>query len=345
MSEHERMGPPAVEPLSEIAWHRVEKSLFATLDCDVAVPAHAPSRRWRGWAIGGGAVALAAAAILLLVLRTPPAAPAGEAAATRPTAPSRVVTQATPTAVQFGDAAITIGAQSALTLHGNADDGVLIVLERGAAGFEVAPRAGRPPFVLQAGDVSVRVVGTRFTVSRSGDAASVEVTEGHVEVVARGRRVQLYAGDSWSSDGDREAAVDGSATPPGGLAAAPFDADAAVAPAPPDAAAPADAAVAPAPAVDKRVKATRPARDGKAAFERAAALEATDPRAALRAYRSLASERGPWAANALYAAGRLAAELRDREAAVKLLGEYVRRYPSGGNAADARALLRSLEPR
>ncbi len=352
MSERDRLGPPPVEPLSEIAWHRVEKSLFATLDCDASAPVvRAAAPTWWRWAAGGGlALAAAAALVAIVVTRDDGAATArdGGAATWRPDAPSRVATLDAPTEVQFGDAHITVEANSALTLHGDADAGVLILLERGAATFEVAPRAGRPPFVLQAGEVSVRVVGTRFTVSRSGDAASVDVTEGHVEVVAQGHRVQVHAGESWSSGGDREAAAGGLVAPPGGIAAALLSDESdddeggdvtqaeSVQGAPGDAGGTAVTAPRPRP---------RASRDDKASFERAAALEASDPRAALAAYRDLARGRGAWAANALYAAGRLAAELDDRKTATRLLGDYLRRYPTGANAADARALLRTLEPR
>ncbi|MCA9676596.1 MAG: hypothetical protein KC464_16305, partial [Myxococcales bacterium] len=51
------MSPP-VEPLSDIAWQRVERQLFATLDCDEAVsrptrvPTPAPRTPWLRWALG-----------------------------------------------------------------------------------------------------------------------------------------------------------------------------------------------------------------------------------------------------------------------------------------------------
>jgi hypothetical protein len=329
--KREPLAPPPVEPLSDIAWARVERQLFATLDCDNSAPIRVPARSWPRWAIAGGALALAAAAaVILVVASSDDAAKPAEVAATRPAtaAPSRVVTQDAPSSVTFGDAAIEVAAHSAVTLHGAADDGVLVMLERGAATFEVAPREARPAFVVQAGEVTVRVVGTRFTVERSGDAARVDVIEGHVEVVARGLRVQVLAGESWSTDGDREAAIRGSAAPPVDIAAAPFD--------PP--------VVEPKPEPKPKAKAPAPTYDPRVAFERVAALEASDPAKALAEYKKLARYKGPWAANALYAAGRLAAELGRRDEAIQLLERYLDKYSSGGNAADARALLRSLAP-
>jgi hypothetical protein len=385
-ADRERMGPPPVEGLSDVTWQRVERGLFASLDCDAAVAEPAiPARRraWQPWALAGGLAVACTAAALLLVRPAPSGGGASAADAGAGPAPARVVTQDASTEVTFGDATITVDAESAVTMHGDLERGVLIVLERGAAAFAVAPRDGRPPFVVQAGEVTVRVIGTRFEVSRSGDAARVDVTEGHVEVVARGRRVQVRAGDSWASNGDREAVVRGQVTGPGEVAAAPFlesssDEEEAGLPlggrqprdGEPGDGRPSDGlpwegqssagAVAVSPEVASR-EASRDAEPAtarprprqrtsrsdvpdldRARFERAAALERKDARAALAEYQAIAGERGRWAANALYAAGRLAAELRD-PAAAALLGTYLRRYPRGGNAADARTLLDQLE--
>ncbi len=58
----------------------------------------------------------------------------------------------------------------------------LVVLESGEALFEVAKNTKRP-FVVQAGNVRVRAVGTAFVVRRaSGDDVEVTVTEGTVDV-------------------------------------------------------------------------------------------------------------------------------------------------------------------
>jgi len=63
-----------------------------------------------------------------------------------------------------------------------------VQLQQGEAWFEVA-RDKAKPFVVEAGDVRVRAVGTAFSVRRYGNGAEVLVTEGKVEV--------------WNADGVR----------------------------------------------------------------------------------------------------------------------------------------------
>jgi hypothetical protein len=77
-------------------------------------------------------------------------------------------------------------------------------------------------------------------------------------------------------------------------------------------------------------------------YETAARLERTDPARALRVYTELARGSDAWAQNALYAAGRLQADRGARTDAARLLEEYLRRFPLGSNAQDARALRESL---
>jgi len=80
----------------------------------------------------------------------------------------------------------------------------------------------------------------------------------------------------------------------------------------------------------------------QARYEAAERLERTDPARALRLYSDLSRGTDPWAQNALYAAGRLQADRGARGDAVRLLEEYLRRFPRGSNAQDARALRESL---
>src|SRR5581483_4214061 len=68
-------------------------------------------------------------------------------------------------------------------------------------------------------------------------------------------------------------------------------------------------------------------------------LEATRPDDALVIYRELAGGTGPWAMNALFAAGRLEAERGHRESARRLLREYEARFPTGPNIDDAQRLI------
>ena len=54
-------------------------------------------------------------------------------------------------------------------------------LDRGEAYFEVAHLAGRP-FVVHAGDRTVTVLGTKFSVRRDGEKVTVSVIEGRVKI-------------------------------------------------------------------------------------------------------------------------------------------------------------------
>lgn len=72
-----------------------------------------------------------------------------------------------------------------------------ILLRRGEAWFQVAKDAERP-FVVSAGRVQVRAVGTAFSVRRDGDGVDVMVTEGVVETWVEGQagaRQRLSAGN------------------------------------------------------------------------------------------------------------------------------------------------------
>jgi hypothetical protein len=324
---------PPIEGLSDIAWQRVEKNLFAALDCEPA-GTPAPRRTRTAWMFAAAGFAAAAAALLLWVL-VPTRAPTTPRSDAPTTTASRVVTQDSPSEVIYGEAAILVDPSSALSMQGDAEHGVVITLERGAATFSVAPRLHRPAFTVQAGDATVRVVGTRFTVARDGDSARISVIEGHVEVLAHGQRIQLLAGESYDSSGapaqvvqreDRHSSVE---SPDGLLREGQSSAGAVTAdPEPSGSGTP-------------RPRQRSSSLSSREQYEAAASLEATDQAAALAAYQKLAKGTDKWAANALFAAGRLAAELGRADAA-ELLDQYVARYPKGANAADARTLLRSL---
>jgi transmembrane sensor len=73
-----------------------------------------------------------------------------------------------------------------------AQDERRIVLREGEASFQVAHDEQRP-FVVQAGDVSVRAVGTAFSVRMRRHDVEVVVTEGVVEVVRNGGTSRVAA--------------------------------------------------------------------------------------------------------------------------------------------------------
>lgn len=92
-----------------------------------------------------------------------------------------------------------------------------VLLERGEAWFQVAKDAERP-FVVEAGDVRVRAVGTAFSVHKLGGQVDVRVTEGVVEIWRVGqeatkKRVSAGAQAVLAQDGVAAAAIMASAEP------------------------------------------------------------------------------------------------------------------------------------
>jgi transmembrane sensor len=339
-------------------WNRIERGVWSHLDAPGrAQPALAAPRRW--W-LAAAPLAIAAAIIVAVIAPrwTTPQLD-GE--------PSRVVSGTAPAAVSLGDVHIELDAETALsTAHESAH--AIVVLEHGGAWFSVAPRGRRPAFVVRAGDATIRVIGTRFHVSRAGEHSAVIVEHGKVEARFRGTTAEIGAGQRWSSGApDRIESL--AAAPP------------AAAPTPPEAAPTTPAAPAPAPdasgsagvrTADRTSPARKPAskslsginaqaapstqlppttqapratqalvdRD-HAEYDRLAALEPTSPEAALTGYLALARRASLWADPALFAAARLAADRRDHRARA-LLELYLTRFPGGANALDARQLVARL---
>jgi hypothetical protein len=337
MTDEPRRGPPPIEPLSDAAWSRVERGVWAQLDAEPGArrAAEAP-RRW--WLVVAPVAAAAAVAALVLAIRVGPAAL---------DEPSRVVSGPAPSSVQFGDSHIDLDASTALTMRHEAEH-PMVMLERGGAWFTVAPRQARPAFIVRAGDATVQVVGTRFRVVRSDERIAVEVERGRVDVNFRGGTAEIGAGQRWSSDAPGQ--IIATAPPPPPHAAEP---SAATAPEPEPEIEPT-----PAPAPPARKHAPRPpvhtagsadaaepapgaADADRAEYDRLAALEPRSPDAALAGYLALAHGTSRWAAPALFAAGRLAHDRHDRRAG-SLLTIYLQRFPDGANAADARELLDRL---
>ncbi|MBK9033216.1 MAG: FecR domain-containing protein [Myxococcales bacterium] len=357
MSDERDTLVPPVEPLPDLTWARLERQLWQALDAPPPrTVADAPPRlaRWRWPMIAAGAIAAAAAIALVWPRGSHAPLTAGAREGSAIATPSRIATAGAATELSFGDADIELAPQSTLFLGGDDRRGVDLLLERGRARFEVAHRDGRPPFIVRAGAVRITVVGTGFTVVRDGDSAQVEVTHGVVEVVAAGHRDRLVAGQLWDHGLVRTGELAVRSDVPTMVATAP----APVAPAPAAADAPATDAPTTAPTHDAPpVIAPRPpgvtasprhaptgptATDPKAAFAAAAALEASAPARALAAYLDLADGASSWAAPALYAAARLAFDRGDAARARTLSARYLRSFPGGRNALDARALLERL---
>jgi hypothetical protein len=180
--------PVEVDPWSDGHWSRMERDLFEKLDATGG--ARAPERRpaVRRRVVFGG---LAAAATLALVFYVRPPG------FLRSTDRLRVATTDSASEITVGESSLVVAPKSFVMVSGDDDRGVDVVLDRGAVTCEVAPRKGRPAFVVDAGEVRVRVIGTRFTVARYESAVSVVVDHGTVEVSASGQVTVLHDGERW----------------------------------------------------------------------------------------------------------------------------------------------------
>jgi hypothetical protein len=351
-----------VEPLAEPRWARIRHAVYERIhaDADASGPVAAresPLRRvgaspiarapaWRVWA--------AAAAVVIAVTMASLAYRTVTARGGRLADPSRIATGAAASHVVLDGVTLDVAAESAVVVSGDAARGILVVLDRGSVTLDVDPRAARAGFVVQAGEVRVRVVGTRFGVSRWMDRASVEVERGTVEVDASGRTVQVHARETWRSADSTETK---GAPPASGsvVAAAAPSSRVTVEATPPERAehgrirsraseAPAAASraakvveSAPDPAVAKPVTPQQPS--SQQLYETAAQLELSDPARAIALYRQVVARGDSWLADALFAQGRLEAERGGNGQARATLTEYLARFPRGSNADDARLLL------
>lgn len=336
----DRLGPPPVEPLSDVTWARVERGLWARMDGGATVQVTPPPRRWR-WLVTP--LVATAAVIAIVVIVRDPAAPKTEIVDRASSADDvRVVAPATAsTTASFEDAHIELAPASAIVMR---RDRPTTVLERGAAWFAVAPRIDRPPFVVLAGDATVRVLGTRFRVTRRDDRVGVDVDHGVVEVQFQGRVVVLHDHQTWTSEDPQRVTLLALADPP--VVPPPVAPTTGVntpdiVPTPPVIKPPAKAELLkPEQPKPEPPKQASPDLD-QAKFEQLSVLEKSNPRAAMTGYLELSRRSSRWAANALYAAGRLAADRKDPRA-VTFLTVYLRRFPTGANVEDARAVLARL---
>ena len=331
------------EPLSEQRWHKIEQRVFARLNAAElpgALDSNQPTPFWRRRASGW---VLASAATLLLVIFALSRSNGGSIPSV-----SRISTGVTASHVVLPGVVLDVGPESAVLVSGNAEESALIVLDRGEVKCDVAHRRPGASLFVQAGELSVEVVGTRFTVRRQEDVASVSVQEGVVRVKLRGRSTSVKAGETWPPA--LTAAANSASSVPevrrsSELPEVVSSADSSV-----DALRPREPASKP--RVIKEAKAgstgnTPTTEDStpsvRQRFERATQIEPEEPAEAIRLYEGIENGGSSWAANALFAHGRLEAARGNRVAGRRILTQYLRRFPAGANAPDARLLLSRLE--
>jgi hypothetical protein len=194
-------GRIPVEPLDEERLTNIERRVVAgAVDAAVRRPDIGAPRRHAGWAFA--VVALVAAGAIGWMLHPAPRAPG-----IAEQAPVRVETAAQRSVLDLGDARIESDPATAFELT-RPGGGVVIALARGKVELDVAKRGARPPLIVRAGETSVVVVGTRFTVDY-GDGrgeVDVQVREGVVRVVHQQQETRVAAGQAWHTRGGLVAA-------------------------------------------------------------------------------------------------------------------------------------------
>jgi ferric-dicitrate binding protein FerR (iron transport regulator) len=200
----EKLGPPPVERLSDVAWARVERNVFSRVAEGTVTSANASreirseKRTGNKWLWLAVPAAAAAAFALAFFSMSGPSAPvvSGE--------PSRIVAGASPSRVTFGDTHVTLDANSAVVMDQNAAKPTAL-LENGAAVFAIPPRGDRAPFTVLAGDASIRTINAQFRVARDGEHATVSVDTGEVDIRFRGREFHVSSKHTWSSEEAQQA--------------------------------------------------------------------------------------------------------------------------------------------
>lgn len=182
------LTPPSARPALVPQEHGPERRVAAGVRNSPRT-SQLPGRRvpWRGL---GVALAAGLAAVLVLQGRT----------STKPDAVREYRTAIGQTdTVRLSDGTqVVLAPGSSMTLDADYGDASRQLTLEGAAHFTVVHDDARP-FVVRAGNVLVRDIGTAFTVKAlDAGSATVAVTEGRVAVAPRGptsREVELAAGD------------------------------------------------------------------------------------------------------------------------------------------------------
>ncbi|MCX6932250.1 MAG: FecR domain-containing protein [Verrucomicrobia bacterium] len=170
----------AADPRHAAAMQRTSAawSLLDRIPESAAAPILAAATRrrsfWRRTVTFGSLAAAAALAVGLFVWSRPlPADPTLSAPALSATTTPRLVTLSDGTVVQLNTGGAVVEEFTADTRH--------VTLTRGEAHFAVAKNPARP-FIVQAGALQVRAVGTAFNIHLQSAAVDVIVTEGRVQL-------------------------------------------------------------------------------------------------------------------------------------------------------------------
>jgi hypothetical protein len=155
------------------------------------------ARRSALYRVSGAVAALAVAIVVWWggTARKPPAPSAPTVAAASPSSLAVPLASQSPKTTFVDGSVARVSDGGELVVNVATPEHIESVLTTGAADFEVTKHPERD-FVVVAGPVRVRVVGTHFRVERSGERTRVAVSEGKVEVRVGDAVSYLEAGES-----------------------------------------------------------------------------------------------------------------------------------------------------
>jgi hypothetical protein len=186
-------GTPPIPPLGDAATGRIERGVFAALDARPLPTEGARGGRRRGFAFALAGVAAAGAIFAVREGRRGE----GRRGETLPARAAQISTTTSGSHIAIAGAVLDVAPQSAVSFGGGRDGAVVVVLDRGTVTCEVEPRSKRAPFVVEAGATRVTVIGTRFSVHRIGEHATVSVEHGLVEVADTNMTELVHAGERY----------------------------------------------------------------------------------------------------------------------------------------------------
>jgi FecR protein len=181
-------GTPPIPPLGDAAVGRIERGLWEALDTRPLTPARARGGKRRALAFSLAGVAAAGA---LFAVRE------GRRGESLPARAAQISTTTSGSHIAIAGAVLDVEPQSAVSFGGGRDGAVVVVLDRGTVTCEVEPRSKRAPFIVEAGATRVTVIGTRFSVHRVGEHATVTVEHGLVEVADTNMTELVHAGERY----------------------------------------------------------------------------------------------------------------------------------------------------